>query len=162
MTKFCLTDEEISERAAANLRACERLNPLELDEAGWEKVWDGLYTILVDYKREVRELFSLDPRRSVLFAEFPDLLWSACDPQLPIVYAPSFREFGAPVFDGGPSYMSLRFDPWTGKALPSSVRDAYFAEAEARLGGKVGLLEEKLGSLPDEFRGERWWIERGL
>jgi hypothetical protein len=162
VTKFWLTDAQMDEQISANLRACERFDSLELDEAASQQVWDGLYAILIERKRQVRDLFALDPRRSVLFPEFPDLLWAACDPQLPIVYAPILREFGLPVFDGGPSYLTMKFDPWTGKALPPSVRDAYFTEVEKRLGLEVGILDEALETLPAEFRGEAWWIERGL
>jgi hypothetical protein len=158
---FWLTDAQIEEEVAANLRACERFDAFARDEAGWDEIWDGLYTILAERKGEVRQVFGLDPRKSVLFEEFSDLLWAACDPQQPIVYSPAFREFGYPVFDGGPSVTMLLFDPWTGKAVPPSVRDAYF-EAEKLLGREVGLLDDALDSLPEEFRGEAWWISRGL
>ena len=110
----------------------------------------------------MRDLFGLDPRKSVLFTEHPDLLWAACDPQKPIVYGPTFREFGYPVFDGGPAIATMAFDPWTGQALPPSVRDAFFDEAEKRLGHEVGLFDAELKTLPEAFHGEQWWIERGL
>jgi hypothetical protein len=42
------------------------------------------------------------------------------------------------------------------------VRDAYFEEAEKLLGQEVGVLDEALDTLPLAFRGEAWWIERGL
>lgn len=162
MTGFWLSDAQMNEQIAANLRACAHFDTLELDEAASKKVWDGLYAILVERKRAVRRLFGLDPRRSVLFAEFPELLWAACDPQIPIVYSPVMREFGTSVFDGGPSYTLMQFDPWTGKVLPPSLRDAYIAEAATLLGREVGILDEALEDLPEEFRGEDWWIARGL
>jgi hypothetical protein len=146
--KSWLTDHEIEKKVAANLRACERFDGFERDEGGWDEIWEGLY--------------ALDLRRSVRFAEFPHLLLAACDPQQPIVYAPVFCEFGYTVFDGGPSCTTMPFDPWTGKVLPASVRDAFFAEAEKRLGPGIGLLDDALDTLPEEFRGEAWWISRGL
>lgn len=159
---FRLTDEQIAREVAANLGACARLDGFDRDGAGWDEVWQGLYAILAGCKKGVRRALGLDPRRSALFAEFPDLLWAACDPQQPILYAPVFREFGYAVFDGGPSVTTMRFDPWTGRALPASVRDAYFDEAETLLGREVGLLDDALDALPDEFSSEAWWIERGL
>ena len=50
----------------------------------------------------------------------------------------------------------------TGAPLSPSVRDAYFAAAEKLLGHEVGLLDDALDTLPDAFRSEAWWIERGL
>ena len=159
---FWLTDKEMDEEIEANRTALERFDDFDRDEDGWDEIWEGLYAILADAKSEVREVFGLDPRKSTLFSEFPGLLWSACDPQQPIVYGPSFREFGWPVFDGGPAFTTLRFDPYTGKQLPGSVRDAYFDEAEKLLGKDVALFDEELGTLPDAFRSEQWWIERGI
>ena len=88
---FRLTDDQIAREVAANLSACARLDGFDRDGAGWDDIWEGLYAILVDHKRGVRAAFGLDPRKSVLFAAFPDLLWAACDPQQPILYAPVFR-----------------------------------------------------------------------
>jgi uncharacterized protein DUF6980 len=158
---FRLTNEQMDSEIAANLAACTHYDGFDRDEAGWDEIWDGLYAMLIERKDGVRTLFGLDPRKSALFAEFPDLLWAACDPQQPILYSPAFREFGFPVFDGGPAYITMSFDPWTGKKLPCSVRDAYFAEAEKIL-GPVGILDDALDTLPPAFRGEAWWVERGL
>jgi hypothetical protein len=157
-----LSEEQIAQEVEANLAAVERLAEFHRDEAAWEEIWEGLFAIVTGYKAAVHRAFGLDPRRSVLYAEFPDLLWSACDPQQPITYDPVFREFGIPVFDGGPSQMTLSFDPWTGRALPGSVRDAYFDEAEKRFGPDVGILDDILDTLPQEFRSEAWWIARDL
>ncbi|GFO83191.1 MAG: hypothetical protein A49_28180 [Methyloceanibacter sp.] len=56
----------------------------------------------------------------------------------------------------------MRFDPWTGKELPSSVRDAFFEEAEKILGHEVGVLDDELDTLPGAYQGETWWVEKGL
>jgi hypothetical protein len=61
-----------------------------------------------------------------------------------------------------PAVTAIDFDPWTGTPLPPSVRDAYFEEAEKLLGQEVGVLDDALDTLPQAFRGEAWWIERGL
>ena len=157
-----LTEEEIAQEIEANLTVLERLAAFHRDEAGWDEIWEGLFAIMAGHKAAVRHAFNLDPRRSVLYAEFPDLLWSACDPQAPIAYDPVFREFGMPVFDGGPSRMTLPFNPWSGKPLPGSVRDAYFDEAQKRFGPDIGILDDVLDTLPQEFRSEAWWIARDL
>ncbi|MHA1517692.1 MAG: DUF6980 family protein [Alphaproteobacteria bacterium] len=98
----------------------------------------------------------------MLFDTFPDLLWAACDPQQPVVYSPVFREFGMPVFDGGLASTTIGFDPWTGKALPASIRDAHFDAAEKIFGHEVGILDDELDTRPEAFRGECCLIERGL
>jgi hypothetical protein len=157
-----LSDTQIAAEVEANLRACARFDGFARDEAAWDDIWEGLYALLASWKRDVREAFGLDPRRSSLFGDYPQLLRAACDPQQPVLYSPRFREFGLPVFDGGPALSVIDFDPWTGKALPPSVRDAYFAEAEKLLGREVGLLDDATGTLPKDFRGEVWWIERSL
>lgn len=146
---------------AANLRACDEYASLDLGEKGWEQVWSGLYAIMCDSKRQVRRAFELDPTRSQLYGQFPELLRWACDPQLPISYSPSFREFGVNVFDGGPATQGFSHDPFSGRALPSSVRDAWFKTVETLLGREVGILDE-LPDLPAELDGEEWWIKRGL
>ncbi len=162
MTDFWLTDEEMDEEIEANRLACERFEDYDRDEDGWDEIWEGVFSILVEHMGEVRQVFDLDPRKSKLFEEFPDLLWAACDPQQPIIYSPVFREFGMPVFDGGPAMTTLKFDPWTGKALPTSVRDPFFEEAEKILGHEVGVLDEELDTLPAAYQSEVWWIEKGL
>ncbi|MEM7399890.1 MAG: hypothetical protein AAGF48_05595 [Pseudomonadota bacterium] len=162
MTDFWLTDEEMDEEIEANRLACERFEDYDRDEDGWDEIWEGVFSILVEHMGEVRQVFDLDPRKSKLFEEFPDLLWAACDPQQPIIYSPVFREFGMPVFDGGPAMTTLKFDPWTGKALPASVRDPFFEEAEKILGHEVGVLDEELDTLPTAYQSEVWWIEKGL
>jgi Domain of unknown function (DUF6980) len=159
---FRLTNEQMDQEIAADVAVCARYENFDRDEAGWDAIWDGVFAMMVSRKDDVRAVFGLDPRKSALFADFADLLWAACDPQAPVVYSPVFREFGLPVFDGGPSATTLAFDPWSGKALPPSVRDAYFDEAEKILGHEVGLLDDALDTLPDSFRSEAWWIERGL
>ncbi len=162
MTDFWMTDEEMDTEIEANRAACQPFQNYDRDEDGWDEIWGGVFAILVEHIAEVREVFDLDPRKSILFNDFPDLLWAACDPQEPVIYSPVFREFGMPVFDGCPSMTTLRFDPWSGKPLPASVRDAFFDEAEKILGHEVGVLDEELDTLPASYQSEAWWIEKGL
>lgn len=162
MTDFWLTDEEMDKEIEVNRLACQRFDNFDPDEDGWSEIWEGVFAILTEHMEEVREVFELDPRKSALFSDYPDLLWAACDPQQPVIYSPVFREFGMPVFDGGPAMTTLRFDPWTGKPLPRSVRDAFFEEAEKILGRDVGVLDEELDTLPPVYQSEAWWIEKGL
>ncbi|HML92185.1 hypothetical protein [Methyloceanibacter sp.] len=162
MTEFWLSDDEMDEQIEANRLACQRLDDFDRDDDDWDEIWDGVFAILAEHLGEVREAFDLDPRKSALFENYPDLLWAACDPQQPVIYSPVFREFGMPVFDGGPAMTTMRFDPWTGKELPSSVRDAFFEEAEKILGHEVGVLDDELDTLPGAYQGETWWVEKGL
>lgn len=159
---FWLTDEEMDSEIAANMEACARYDTFDCNDAGWDEIWNGLFAMLIEQKQGVRAVFGLDPRKSTLFEAHPHLLWAACDPQQPVLYSPAFREFGFPVFDGGPAVTAIDFDPWTGTGLPPSVRDAYFEEAEKLLRQEVGLLDDALDTLPQDFDGEAWWIERGL
>ena len=162
MTDFWLTDKEMDDEIEANRLVCQPFDTYDRDEDGWDEIREGVFAILVEHMDEVRDVLDLDPRKSNLFSVFPDLLWAACDPQQPIIYSPVFRELGIPVFDGRPAMTTLRFDLWTGPALPTSVRDAFFAEAEKILGHEVGVLDEELDTLPEPCQSEAWWIEKGL
>ena len=159
---FPLSDEEMDREIEVNRTACVRFDGFDRDEDGWDEIWEGMFALLIDQKNGVRKAFDLDPRKSVLFPTFPELLWATCDPQLPFIYSPVFREFGTPVFDGRPAMTTMRFDPWTGNVLPPSVRDAYFGEAEKLLGCEVGIFDDDLDTVPDAFNSEVWWIEKGL
>ena len=162
MTELWLTEEQMDQEIEANRLACQRFDRFDRSDAGWEEIWEGLYAILIEQMEEVREAFDLDPRKSSLFDTYPDLLWATCHPQKPIVYSPAFREFGMPVFDGGPAMITMDFDPWTGKALPPPLRDTYFEEAEKLLGHEVGIFDDALDTLPDVFRSEAWWLQKGF
>ena len=97
---------------------------------------------------------------SVLAKDFPELFARVGDDETAIIYWPKYREFGIPVLDGGPSIISISHDPFSGKALPPSVRDEWFATVEKLLGRPYGDPQEP--PLPDEFASEAWWIARGL
>ena len=135
-----------------NLRAYEEYISIDHDEAGWRPVWDRLFAILCSYKSPVKEAFGLDPRKSILYTDFPELLKSVCDPQLPTVYFPKLREFGLVVFDGG-AFQLISFDPWSGKPLPKSLRKTWFDHFEG-----LGIeLWEELEKVPEPYKDETWW-----
>jgi hypothetical protein len=96
---------------------------------------------------------------SVLAKEFSELFARVTDDETAIVYSPSFREFGIPVLDGGPSAIIITHDPFSGKALPKPLRDEWFAAVEKLLGRQYSLYDT---GAPDEFQSEAWWIARGL
>ncbi|HEY2035227.1 MAG TPA: hypothetical protein VGH02_16215 [Rhizomicrobium sp.] len=95
-------------------------------------------------------------QNSCLESEFPELLKFAKDDETAILYWPNFREFMLPILDGGGSAQRIHFDPWTGRELPSPLRDELFKMLES-----MGI-EADIFSIPDEFSDERWWIERKL
>ena len=135
-----------------NLEAYEHYISVDHDEVGWRHVWDGLFAILCSYKSQVKEAFELDPRKSVLFSDYPELLETACDLQLPIVYSPKFREFGLIVFNGA-AIQNISFDPWSGKPLPGSLRETWFKHFES-----LGIEPwEEAEKVPDRHQDETWW-----
>jgi hypothetical protein len=97
---------------------------------------------------------------SVLAKDYPELFARVCDDETAIIYWPKYRRFGIPVLDGGPSIISISHDPFSGKALPPSVRDEWFATVEKLLGRPYSDPQET--PVPDEFTSEAWWIARGL
>src|ERR1700679_754912 len=93
---------------------------------------------------------------SCLEGDFPELMKRAKDDETAILYGPNFREFMVPILDGGSSALRIRFDPWTGRELPSSLRDQLFATLE-----DMGIKAD-IANIPEAFSDERWWMERKL
>jgi hypothetical protein len=96
---------------------------------------------------------------SILAKDYPELFKRVSDDETAIVYYPKVREFGIPVLDGGPSFIMISHDPFSGKALPKPLGDEWFAAVEKLLGrpyvhGDTGV--------PAEFESESWWIARKL
>ncbi|WP_439651717.1 DUF6980 family protein [Microvirga puerhi] len=145
-----LTDQETS------LRSFQKYSDVEYTEEEWAVAWIGVWSFLCNSKRGAKEALQFDPTRSVLYADYPDLLRHACDTQVPIIYDPSIREFGVSVLDGGLSQMSLRFDPWSGKPLPNSLRDEWLKAVEA-LGIDPWNERDKM---PSRLTDETWWKDR--
>ncbi|MCG7393868.1 hypothetical protein MHY87_13235 [Microvirga sp. ACRRW] len=142
-----LSDQETS------LESFRKYSGLEYKEEEWAVAWIGMWSFLCNSKRGAKDALQFDPARSVLCDEYPELLKQACDTQVPIIYDPSTREFGVSVLDGGFSQISLRFDPWSGKPLPCSLRDEWFEAIEA-LG--IDPWEER-DKVPARFNDETWW-----
>jgi hypothetical protein len=97
--------------------------------------------------------------QSVLRNDYPDLFFFLDREECGIAYSPSFREFGLRVRPQSPVQQQLRFCPFTGKALPGSLRNRFFDEIE-KLGLVDGLAD--IERAPAEFQSETWWIARGL
>jgi hypothetical protein len=139
----------------ANLKGYEDYIAVDYDDAEWDRVWTGLYSILCGFKTSVKEAFGLNPKASILEREYPSLLKAACDPQLPLVYRPDIREFGLIVFNGGPSYQQMYFDPWSGQPLPKTLRDKWFETVE-QLG--IHPIDDR-NAIPARLKDETWWKE---
>ncbi|MBA1157340.1 DUF6980 family protein [Microvirga mediterraneensis] len=142
-----LSDQETS------LRSFHKYSDVEYTEEEWAIAWVGIWAFLCNSKREAKEALQFDPKRSVLYGDHPELLKHACDTEVPIIYDPSIREFGVSVLDGGYCQMSFRFDPWSGKPLPTSLRDEWFEAIEA-LGIDPWNDKDKT---PARFNDETWW-----
>ena len=97
---------------------------------------------------------------SALARQFPELFKRVTDDETAIVYWPKYREFAIPVLDGGPSAITITHDPFSGKVLPASLRDEWFAAVEKLLGRHY--LDPDETPVPDEFKSEAWWIARGF
>jgi hypothetical protein len=143
-----LQDEDDGLRAGFSVelsRAHVRHEPRRYDE--WGSPFKTRFTKLGESKD------------SVLAKEFPELFARVTDDDTAIVYWPKFREFGIPVLDGGPSAIIITHDPFSGKALPHSLRDEWFATVEKLLGRQYSFGDT---GAPEEFASEAWWIARGL
>ena len=81
-----------------------------------------------------------------------------------IYYSPAMREYSIPVVDGRDASSSsgilLRFCPWCGKELPTSLLDEWF-ERLGSLGYDPGPWSDD-PKLPEEFRSDVWWKGKGL
>lgn len=71
-----------------------------------------------------------------------------------LVHVPKYREFGIAVLDGGLSYIVIKFCPWCGQKLPSSLRDEWFSKIEAL------DLEPNDPKIPTELLTGAWWEKR--
>jgi hypothetical protein len=80
------------------------------------------------------------------------------DPELasdiPIVYSPKFREYGIKILDGGESVLVIKYCPWCGQKLPTSLRRQWFDTVDA-LG-----IDVDAGEIPSEFLDDTWWKMR--
>ena len=70
----------------------------------------------------------------------------------PVIYVRKFDEYGLKIFDGGSSFIEIKFCPWCGERLPESKRDKWFDELE-KLGIKYPLTEK----VPDKYLTDEWY-----
>ncbi|WP_269584509.1 DUF6980 family protein [Roseibium sp. Sym1] len=131
------------------------------EEGALEEFEDRLLANLWTHNRGVLQALGLDPRRSVLFDDLPELLARACDPQSPVIYRPALREFALAELSGGTALV-IRHCPWSGKLLPASVSDDWFDLLTAELGTDDWRTEEARSRLPEAYFAEDWWIARHL
>lgn len=76
-----------------------------------------------------------------------------------IDYEPKFREYGIFASPDKASVQMIRFCPWCGKELPSSLGDRWFSEVVDQLHLDPAYDEDKI---PIEFKSDAWWKQRGL
>lgn len=91
-----------------------------------------------------------------LMKEFPELFERLDNCEGGLVYWPKYREIGIRVLDGGSAISTIDYCPWTGKKLPSSVRDQWFDIVWG-----LGLEPGDTG-VPEEMNSDAWWQARGL
>ena len=75
------------------------------------------------------------------------------NPEVPISYRSSVREWVLEVVDGGTSAIVLLFCPWCGERLPPTLRDRWFDVLDS-LG-----LEPGDPRTPVELASDRWWLD---
>ena len=121
-----------------------------IEDADAEAEWNPLNV------KEAYTDFGSAAQRSALEARYPRLMECARDDETAITYNPKMREFGLPVLDGGSSVIAISHDPWSGEALPSSLRHRWFDDLEA-LG-----LDPSEDEIPLKYQAEDWWLEEGL
>ena len=57
---------------------------------------------------------------------------------------------------------SIYFCPWCGKELPTALNNTYFDVLDEEYGIYDFFDEEQVSKIPDEFKCEEWWKNRGL
>jgi hypothetical protein len=72
-----------------------------------------------------------------------------------VIYVEQFREYGLPYPDSE-SFQEIRFCPWDGAELPTSLRDEWFRRLD-----ELGLEPED-ERVPASMRTDQWWREEGI
>jgi hypothetical protein len=70
-------------------------------------------------------------------------------------FDPKFREFGVRYSDDGMSLQLIKYCPWCGSTLPSSLRIEWFDELDS-----LGLDPD--GDIPAIYRTDEWWTKKSL
>lgn len=153
-------ERELAEKEAA-ARGEKRPFVETEEEMAWDAYHDRALTGIAIDNRHVLEQLGLDPRKSVLFEPFPELLIQACNPQTPILYDPSIRRFGLKE-TWGPAMRTISHCPWSGRKLPADLADKWFDLIEELMGTDDWSTDEARERLSEDYFDETWWIERGL
>ena len=152
-------------RDAAIEAAKARGEKPDYSPTGEEKAWDAYHDRalagIAVHHRDVLEYFSLDPQKSVLSSDFPDLLDMACDPQTPVLYDPAIRRF-ALMETWGPAVRVISHCPWTGKELPRDLNDEWHDLIDVLMGNDDWSTDDARDKLATDYFCETWWVQRGL
>lgn len=164
--KYCeAADAQEAARELAGTVAAERgENPAFVateEEQAWDVYHDRALTGIAIDNRHVLEQLGLDPRKSVLYETFPELLTQACNPQTPVLYDPSIRRFALKE-TWGPAMRTISHCPWSGRKLPEDLADRWFDLIEDLMGTDDWSTDEAREKLNGDYFNETWWIERGL
>jgi hypothetical protein len=72
-------------------------------------------------------------------------------PDCLVDYSARLREYGLIVHNGGTASVLMRFCPWCGAALPTSLRDQWFDRLRA-----MGI-DPWDGNIPEAYQSSTWW-----
>ena len=164
--KYCeAADAQEAARELAEKEAAQRGEKRVFVETDEERAWDAYHEraltgIAID-NRHVFEQLGLDPRKSVLFETYPELLTQACNPQVPVLYDPSIRRFALKE-TWGPAMRTISHCPWSGRKLPQDLTDQWFDLIEELMGTDDWSTDEARARLSADYFNETWWIEREL
>jgi hypothetical protein len=94
--------------------------------------------------------------QSSLENQFPEL-FSAMENGASITYSPAFREFYIGIRSASDGIL-IAYCPFTGRALPCSLRDEWFDRIESLGLFPVGaVFDWNDPSIPPNFHTEAWW-----
>ena len=128
------------------------------EERAWNENRDRHASVIAFHKKHVMEQLDLVPGKSVLFQKYNLLLRQACNPESVIVYDSALREFGM-METWVPAKVSIGYCPFTGKKLPTSLRDQWFDRVNATIGNEDWSIEQAKEQVPGKYFNEQWWIE---
>lgn len=86
------------------------------------------------------------------------------DQRIQIGYEPILREYFIPLLYKGKvtALQCLYYCPWCGKQLPKSLNDKWYSTLEKEYGLDDPDREEQEKLIPEEFKTDEWWKNRGL
>ena len=87
------------------------------------------------------------------------MTWHLEGGKVNIVYSPRFRHYAIGLWWSSATQM-IRYCPWCGARLPESLWDLWCDTVREMIGDDFNVFED--GPIPEEFRTDAWWRERGL